>query len=65
MTRLERELALIERRLRAELRRELDERLLELREYIDTELTGIDERITTVHSRALRELTERIGGRHR
>ena len=56
---LERELARLERRLQAELRRELDQRLLELTRYVDGELESIQRRIDTVHTRALRELTRR------
>lgn len=61
MTRLERELAAIERRLRAEQRRDLDARLLELRQYVDDELEAIQQRIDGVHTRALRALNTRIG----
>lgn len=57
---LERELTLLERRLRDELRRELDLRLLELTRYVDGELAAITQRVETVHSRALRALTHRI-----
>jgi hypothetical protein len=56
---LERELALLEKRLRDELRAELDARLLELTRYVDDELGAIERRIDTVHSRALRALTHR------
>jgi hypothetical protein len=56
---LEQELTLLERRLRDELRAELDARLLELTRYVDTELEAISTRIDTVHSRALRALTDR------
>lgn len=56
---LERELSLLEKRLLAELRRELDERLLELTRYVDGELETIQQRIDRVHSAALRELTRR------
>ena len=56
---LERELRLLEDRLRAELRAELDARLLELTRYVDGELAAIQHRIDTVHSRALRALTHR------
>lgn len=59
MTRLERELALLEKRLRDELRRELDARLLELTQYVDDELAAIERRIDTVHQQALRALTHR------
>jgi uncharacterized protein involved in exopolysaccharide biosynthesis len=58
---LERELAELERRLRAELRRELDTRMLELRQHVDAELEAIQQRIDHVHTRALRALTDRIG----
>jgi hypothetical protein len=61
--RLERELALLERRLRAELRTELDARLLELTRYVDGELETIQQRIDSVHTRALRALTAKTGGR--
>ena len=54
---LERELALLEQRLRADLRAELDLRLLELTRYVDSELERIQTRIDTVHQRALRALT--------
>lgn len=56
---LERELHLLEKRLRDELRRELDLRLLELTRYVDGELEAIQRRIDTVHARALRALTNR------
>lgn len=56
---LERELTLLERRLRDELRAELDARLLELTRYVDDELAAIQQRIDTVHARALRALTKR------
>jgi len=56
---LERELRLLENRLRAELRAELDLRLLELTRRVDDELEAIQQRIDTVHSRALRMLTHR------
>lgn len=56
---LERELHLLEKRLRDELRRELDLRLLELTRYVDGELEQIQTRIDTVHARALRALTDR------
>ena len=56
---LERELSLLEKRLLAELRRELDERLLELTRYVNGELETIQQRIDRVHSAALRELTLR------
>ena len=56
---LERELALLEQRLRHELRRELDARLLELTRYVDGELEAIQTRIDTVHGKALRALTHR------
>jgi hypothetical protein len=62
--RLDRELAAIERRLHAELRRELDARLLELRDYVDDELETISGRIDNVHARALRALTHEIGRTH-
>ena len=56
---LERELAALERRLLAELRRELDGRLLELTRYVDDELETIQQRIDGVHGKALRALTQR------
>lgn len=56
---LERELSLLEKRLLAELRRELDERLLELTRYVNGELETIQQRIDRVHSAALRDLTRR------
>lgn len=62
---VERELAAIERRLRAELKRELDERVLEYRRYVDRELGALHTRIDTVLERSLRALnTPRKGGRH-
>lgn len=61
MSRLERELALLERRLLAVLRSELDERLLELTRHVDGELASIQQRIDRVHTAALRELTKRTG----
>ena len=60
---VEHELALLERRLRAELRREQDARLLELRVYVDERLDEIEARVDTVHKRALRALTHTIGGK--
>jgi hypothetical protein len=62
VTRLERELALLERRLLATLRSELDERLLELTRHVDGELESMQQRIDRVHTAALRELTKRTGG---
>lgn len=59
---LERELAALERRLQAELRRELDARLLELIRHVDAELEAINQRIDKVHAPALRLLTHRIRG---
>ena len=59
MTRLERELVLLERRLRAELSSEFDARLLELTRYVDEQLEAIEQRIDGVHSRALKALTNR------
>lgn len=59
MTRLERELAMLERRLLAELRRDLDGRLLELRQHVDAELAAMQLRIDKVHEPALRLLTHR------
>ena len=59
MSRLERELALLEQRLRGDLRAELDRRLLELTKYVDDELAELTQRVDTVHSRALRALTQR------
>jgi hypothetical protein len=56
---VERELHLLEKRLRDELRRELDLRLLELTRYVDGELESIQTRIDTVHARALRALNHR------
>lgn len=53
---LERELALLERRLMGELRRELDRRLLEQRRYVDDRCGEVDERIDGVLQRALRAL---------
>lgn len=61
--RRDRELALLERRLQAELRRELDAQLLELRRYVDGALNGIDQRIDGVLSRSLRALNQKTGGR--
>lgn len=58
-SRLERELVLLERRLQADLRAELDRRLLELKRDLQKQVDGLDERLTTVHSRALRALTHR------
>ena len=57
---LERELALLEQRLRAELRRELDARLLELIRHVDAELESMQQRIDKVHAPALRLLTHRV-----
>ena len=57
MSRLERELAQLERRLLTELRRELDLRMLELTRYVDRELESIQQRIDGVHGKALRALT--------
>lgn len=54
---LEQELASLERRLRADLRRELDARLLELTRHVDAELESIQQRIDNVHAPALRLLT--------
>lgn len=62
MSRLERELALLERRLRAELRADLDARLLELTRYVDGELEALQQRVDGVHTEALRALTQRITG---
>lgn len=59
MTRLERELHLLEKRLRDELRAELDLRLLDLTRHVDDELEAMQTRIDTVHTRALRALTHR------
>lgn len=56
---LERELAALERRLLAELLRELDQRLLELIRHVDAELESIQQRIDKVHEPALRLLTHR------
>ena len=56
---LERELHLLEKRLRDQLLAELDARLLELTRYVDGELAAIQTRIDTVHARALRALTHR------
>lgn len=54
---LERELRLLEQRLRAELRRELDARLLDLIRHVDAELEAMQQRIDKVHAPALRLLT--------
>ena len=54
---LTRELALLEERLRNELRAELDLRVLELKRELAEDLEAFDQRLTDVHSRALRELT--------
>jgi len=56
---LERELRLLEQRLRADLRAELDVRLLELTRHVDDELAELTQRVDTVHQRALRALTHR------
>jgi hypothetical protein len=56
---LERELRLLEDRLRAELRAELDLRLLALTRHVDAEIAELTQRVDTVHSRALRALTHR------
>lgn len=61
-TSLERELALLERRLMAELRRELDRQLLEHKRYVDGELGRINERIDGALARSLRALNLRQGG---
>lgn len=61
---LERELALLERRLMAELRRELDRQLLGHKRYVERELDGVNGRIDGVLQRALRALnTKREEGR--
>lgn len=54
---LERELRMLEQRLRAELRRELDERMLDLTRHVDAELEAMQQRIDSVHIPALRLLT--------
>jgi hypothetical protein len=53
---VERELAAIERRLRAELKRELDERMLAYRRYVDRELGAVNDRIDGALARSLRAL---------
>jgi len=58
-----RQLARLEERLLVELRRELDERLLEQRRYVDRELNAIDQRIDGVLARSLRALNLKAGGR--
>lgn len=60
---VEHELALLERRLRAELRAELDARLLELRQHVDEQLEQLETRVDGIHRRALRALTHTIGGK--
>lgn len=55
---VERELARIERRLRADLKREVDERMLEYRRYVDRELGALHARIDTVLARSLRALNQ-------
>ena len=56
---IERELRKIKVRLRLDLTRELDERMLELRQHVDAELESIQQRIDGVHAKALRALTDR------
>lgn len=61
---LERELALLERRLMAELRRELDRQLLAHKRRVEEEVDAVNERIDGVLQRALRALnTKREEGR--
>jgi hypothetical protein len=54
---LERELVALERRLLAELRRELDARLLELERRLQVDVADLNQRIDQVHEPALRLLT--------
>jgi hypothetical protein len=53
---VERELARLERRLRAELKRELDARMLELKRQVADELDEVNGRIDGVLKRSLRAL---------
>lgn len=60
---VKRELDRIERQLRAELRRELDARLLEHKATVAAELARLEQRIDGALARSLRALNPPTGGR--